>query len=924
MARSLSVLQTERERSDWLKNGHARLMLALQGDLEPADLAKRTIAFLIDYLGIPAAAFYQVDNGVLRALAHYAVSDARASVTSLPSFPVGEGLVGRAAEQRDLTIVEHVPADYLRIRSGLGDAPPNGLLFLPLLRSGQAIALIELASWHDWPNHHREFLLTVRETLAIAILVAIARMTSRELLAQTQQLATRLGAQEDNLKAANEELQAQQRELRQANDELRVQAGELEQRQVELEQKNNELDEARQNLERKADELTAVSTYKSQFLANMSHELRTPLNSMLLLSNLMAENEAGNLTPKQVEFCKTIHGAGKDLLLLINQVLDLAKIESGKQEVQIEPVALSHLAHYAERVAGPLARDKGLEFVATIAPDMPDAFESDRQKLEQILNNLLGNAVKFTEHGSVRLEIGPAAVATKFEGSGLQPEDMLRIAVTDTGIGIAAEHQRSVFVEFEQVDGRSNRRYGGTGLGLAIARQLTHLLGGELQLHSEPGRGSTFSCYVPRKGPRGAQQPTAALQPMAANDVRPAPVFGSASATSAQCILVIEDDALFADSVCEVVRGQGIDSVVARDGRTGLRLAKERRPRGVILDVRLPDIDGFAVMQALRADPATANVPVHFVSSLEAADRGLAMGAIGYLTKPASPSELVQMVQSLAPRTPEQSGRILIVEDDPKQADSLGQRLRGEGIEFVHASDGKAALSALADQRYQCVVLDLGLPDMDGLEVLQSIEQRCGAQRPPLIVYTGRPLSKAETQRLEAYADAVILKDGGVDRLLDEVKLFARRLRSGAAPRPGSSVDSTHKLKCSKVLVVDDDMRTVYALSALLRARGAEVYVADTGHAALVALDEHPDVEIVLMDMMMPEMDGYEAMRRIRLDPRFQHLPIVALTAKAMKGDREKCLTAGANDYLPKPIDPERLMTVMHQELESEVQRAAG
>ncbi len=917
MARSLASLHDERERSDWLKTGHSRLILALQGDLEPSELAKRAVGFLTSYLGAPAGALYQLDGTSLRALSHFAAG-AESNAGSAPSFRLGEGLVGLAAEQRELVVVDNLPADYARIRSGLGEASPRALLFVPLIHAERTTGLLELASWQPWPELHRELVLAVRETLAIAIEVATARAMSRELLAQTQRLAERLGAQEEELRATNEELQAQQEELRRANGELRAQAAELERRQVELELKNSELDVARQGLETKATELTAVSAYKSQFLANMSHELRTPLNSMLLLSNLLADNEAGNLTAKQVEFCRTIHGAGKDLLSLINQVLDLAKIESGKQIVNIEPVDLRQLREYAERVVGPLARDKGLEFIAELSPDAPAAIGGDRQKLEQILNNLLGNAVKFTERGSVRLSIGPAESATVFDRPGLDASKMLRIAVTDTGIGIAPEHQRSVFVEFEQVDGRSNRRYGGTGLGLAIARQLTHLLGGELQLHSAPGQGSTFACYVPARTATAAND----VPPPAVPALPRSPVPAS---RSSDCMLVIEDDALFAQSVCEAVQNQGFTSLLARDGRQGLRLAKEHHPRGVILDVRLPDIDGFAVMQALREDTATASIPVHFVSALEAADRGLALGAIGYLTKPASRAELVQMVQALAPHVPALATRVLVVEDDPQQADSLGQRLRGEGIEFVHAADARAALQTLAAERFQCIVLDLGLPDMDGLELLHSIEELRGPQRPPVVVYTGRPLSKTEAQRLEAYADAVVLKESaGVDRLLDEVKLFARRLRSGPAPRPKLQVEASATLAGSKLLIVDDDMRTVYALSALLRAKNAEVVVADNGHAALAALDEHPDVNVVLMDIMMPEMDGYEAMRRIRLDPRFEKLPMIALTAKAMKGDREKCLDAGATDYLSKPIDQERLLESLHRALDPEVQRAAG
>lgn len=926
MLTSLARLHQERDRSDWLKTGQARLAYALQGDLEPANLAQRAIEVLATYLNVPAAAFYRSQpDGTLQALVHYTSAAEHADPARLPRFHPGEGLIGRAAQQTELLVVEDLPSDYARIRSGLGDASPRVLVLLPLLHAGKLTGLIELAAWNHLPAEHTELLRSIRESLAIAIEVASSRAVLRDLLAQTQHQAERLGAQEEQLLTANEGLQAQQEELRETNDELRKQT-------QELAEKNNELNEARSGLEQKAEELHAASTYKTQFLANMSHELRTPLNSMLLLSNLLADNDRGNLTAKQVEFCRTIHGAGKDLLQLINQVLDLAKIESGRQELRLERVELRELLHSAERLVGPLAHDKGLEFVTILRPGAPAEIISDRHKLEQIVNNLLGNAVKFTERGSVRLEIGPAAVDTRFERAELAVNDTITIAVSDTGIGIAPEHQGNVFVQFQQVDGRSNRRYGGTGLGLSIARQLAQLLGGELRLESVAGQGSTFACHLPftRSAEDAIRVPSVAvpgvdskvsLPPTAASNgvasLAPAPGPSNVS------VLVVEDDARFAEAVCEIVRDQGFRCVTASDGQSALRLAKELRPGGVILDVRLPDIDGFTVLEMLQADPTTAQIPVHFVSVLDAGARGMAMGAAGYLTKPASRRDLVRVIQSLMPRAASDSCRVLIVEDDAAQADSLALRLAGDGMRTERAASAQHALAALEKQRFDCMVLDLGLPDMDGLELLRAIEQQCGPDAPPIVIYTGRALNKAETQRLEAYAEAVILKTEGAERLLDEVRLFASRLRSGAPVKRKTTLGSLVRLHGMKVLLVDDDMRTVYALSALLRAKGAEVFVADTGRAALQALDEHPDAEIVLMDMMMPEMDGYEAMRRIRTDQRFQALPIVALTAKVMKGDRDRCLEAGATDYLPKPIDPDRLLALLQTKFSSEMRDGA-
>jgi CheY-like chemotaxis protein len=642
---------------------------------------------------------------------------------------------------------------------------------------------------------------------------------------------------------------------------------------------------------------------------------------MLLLSNLLAQNEGKNLSEKQVEFCKTINGAGNDLLALINQVLDLAKIESGKQELRVEPVEPIKLVERAERIFSALARDKGLELRITLDRSAPLLVHSDRQRIEQILDNLLGNAIKFTQHGSVELRVAAPDPATRFERAELSEATCFALYVTDTGIGIAPDQQQRVFAPFEQVDARPDRRYGGTGLGLTIARELATLLGGELQLKSVAGHGSTFSCYLPRTAPLAASS-----QPV--TGVHPPPPHGFASGRKASddrealgdqdaYLLVIEDDPVFAEAVGDVIHKQGLKFLVADSGERGLELARERKPSGIVLDVRLPDVDGFGVMEALRSDVATSAIPVHFISAMQAGERGMAMGAVGYLTKPASPRDLERAVESLA-RMRDSQHRILIVEDDTEVAESLARRLQGDQMEATRATSAAEARSWLARERFACMVLDLSLPDMDGLELLRTLHEE-GVDAPPVIVHTGRALTKLEAQRLEAYAEAIVVKDGpAVERVLDEIRLFVRRLKEGLPPgRRTTTQRSTTPLRLEhrKLLLVDDDMRTVYALSAVLRAKGAEVLVADTGRAALEALALHPDVELVLMDIMMPEMDGYEAIRRLRLDPRFARLPVIALTAKAMKGDREKCLEVGATDYLAKPIDPENLAVILRERL---------
>ena len=679
-----------------------------------------------------------------------------------------------------------------------------------------------------------------------------------------------------------------------------------------LSRKNAEVEEARHRLQQKAEELTKMSAYKSQFLANMSHELRTPLNSMLLLSHLLSENESGTLSSKQVEYAKTIHSAGGDLLTLINQVLDLAKIEAGKQELQLGDVPLQRFADYARRVFESLANEKGLALRIELAADLPPEIHTDAHRVERIVTNLLGNAIKFTEQGEVSLRIMRPPANTRFRRGDLDPAECIALAVSDTGIGIAMEAQERVFAPFEQIDGHSTRRYAGTGLGLAISRESATLLGGELHLESQPKRGSTFTCYLPLQPVKRGQMSAAPRASESVADDRDTLTPG------APCLLVIEDDPVLGEQLVDIIRSRRLKALLASSGEEGIRLAIEHRPLGIILDVTLPDIDGWAVMGRLRNEPATREVPVHFLSGVDSSERGLALGAIGYLMKPASHSELAQAVRALVPSSGNAVGRILVVDDSAAEGDSLCELLRREGFDAQRVGSARAALEALEQGRFGCMVLDLGLPDMDGLAVLETLRARNAADAPRVIVHTGRALNKRETQQLEAYAEAVVLKEGdSVTRLLGEIRLFVSHVRDGLAPgllAPRSSGPPTADMSFvgKTILLAEDDMRTVYALTALLTSKGANVLVADTGKEALELLERPAPVDAVLMDIMMPEMDGYEATRRLRADARFSELPVIALTARAMKGERERCLEAGATDYLTKPIDSELLLTTLH------------
>ena len=959
MAASLQSLADLRDHADWLKAGQAGLMLELRGQLSPEEVASRAIGFVARYVDARAAALYVSDaDQTLRLLGRFALVDAEHATPAVaPRFRPGEGLVGQAAMRDDLLVVTDAPADYLRVRSGLGEGDPRAIVLLPLSHAGATRGVVELALFSDLTDRAREFLLSIRETLTISIEVARAQAATRELLAETQRQAQRLSAQEEELRANNEELQTQQEELRQSNEELTQQAEELEAQRRILQERNHDLGVVRRDLEKKAAELTTVSAYKSQFLANMSHELRTPLNSMLLLSNLLSSNETGNLTERQVEYAATIYAAGRDLLGLINQVLDLAKIEAGKYDIRLAPLPLAELARPLERVFLPLARDKGLQLKIELEGGLPDAILTDKQRVEQILNNLLANAIKFTARGEVALRIQRPAPGVQFRREDLRRDKTVALVVCDTGLGIAPENRERIFAPFEQVDAAPDRRYGGTGLGLNIARELAHLLGGELQLDSALGKGSTFTCFLPFEAPPqpAAKTPAdvaagAALSKVVAANgqtstgttpvpasspagkpARPATTAvpthlaakGNGTAprapSSETTLLVIEDDQRFARALGEIIESQGLKVKIARDGRTGLRMARDvgSKPKGIILDVVLPDIDGWTVMEELRADPTTADIAVHFVSAVDASEHGAAVGAVGYLTKPASRTDLLRVVQSLAPESDRRVVRLLVVEStDPKAPESLMRQLAGEKLELRHASSARDALAVLGRETFNCIILDLSLPDMDGLPFLNAVRERYGPDTPSVVVYASRPLSKDEARAVEAHAEAIVLKEGSsTERLLDEVRLFVRRLNDGLGPRrpatqpphPGDA-----RLNGRKLLLVDDDMRTVYALSAMLRAKGVQVFAADTGIAALSTLEAHPEIEVVLMDIMMPEMDGYEAMRRIRANPQLATLPILALTAKAMKGDEEKCLDAGATAYLPKPIDPDRLVALVH------------
>ena len=907
MAANLRQLASERDRADWLKESQALLSDEMRAESELAALSNALVQCLARRTGAVAAALHLLEDGGLRLRGRFAIEHAAefTPLDPLQSPNRGEGLVIEAMRSKSLLVVEDVPENYLKVRSGLGESSPRSLLFLPLARGDETVGVLEIALFKADTDNVRELLVAVQEMLVIGLQGARSRAALREALERSQRQAERLAAQEEELRANNQELQSQHEELRVANAELETQ-------RAILSQQNSELEEARHRLQAKADELSKMSTYKSQFLANMSHELRTPLNSMLLLSHLLAQNESGTLSDKQVEYSKTIHSAGGDLLNLINQVLDLAKIEAGRQDVRLERVELRRFVEHAQRVFAPLAAEKSLQLEVALDGDCPTSIVTDPERVERILINLLGNAIKFTDRGGVTLRIGWPAPTVRFTRPELSQRTCLALTVTDTGIGIAPDSQERVFAPFEQLESHANRRYSGTGLGLAISRESVALLGGELQLVSELGSGSSFTCYLPISGAATvASLPPKRKTPSSVPDDR------DQLEPDAPHLLVIEDDPVLAEQLVEIIRARRLKAVVANTGEEGMLLATRFHPQGIVLDVELPDVDGWSVMERLRSDPRTREIPVHFVSGVASPDRGLALGAIGYLMKPATHSELALAVRALAPGSAGANRRVLVVEDNAPEGDSLCLRLEQEQFEPLRVGSAQAALDELEKTTFGCMILDLGLPDMDGLAVLETLRARGHANAPRVIVHTGRALDKRETKQLEAYAEAVVLKEGdSAARLMEEIRLFVSHVKDSLSPRarsqilpPPAIVDLS--LKGVTLLLAEDDMRTVYALSALLNSKGATVLVADTGREALELLAKHPRIDVVLMDIMMPEMDGYEATRRLRTDPRFRELPVIALTAKAMKGERERCIEAGASDYLTKPIDSDKLLQTL-------------
>jgi CheY-like chemotaxis protein/signal transduction histidine kinase len=825
---------------------------------------------------------------------------------------LGEGLIGQCALDRRRMLIA-TPTEATPISSALLKVPPRNLFVLPVLFENQVKAVIELASIHEFTALQTMFLEQLTTSIGIVLNSIEATMQTEGLLKQSQQLAA--------------ELQTQQKELQQTNEQLEQKAQQLAERNVEVERKNQEIEQARRALEEKATELALTSKYKSEFLANMSHELRTPLNSILILGQQLTDNPEGNLSTKQVEFARTIHGAGTDLLNLISDILDLSKIESGTVTVDAEEVFFANLVDMVARPFRHEAETRQLSFEVHVDPNLGRGITTDSKRLQQVLKNLLSNAFKFTAQGGVRLNVAlaPGGWSTDHPILSEAPA-VVAFEVTDTGIGIPLEKQKIIFEAFQQADASTSRKYGGTGLGLAISRELATLLGGEIHLRSAPSAGSAFTLYLPIKyvGPNASQAAAAlpALGPVAAahavseRAIEPIPDDRMDIQPGDAIILIVEDDPHYARILVDLARDKGFKTLLAMRGDDALNLAKQYQPAAVSLDVFLPDMLGWTVLSQLKQNPLTRHIPVQIVSLDEDRQHGLARGAFAFVNKPTTREGIEQALSRIKEFAEPRRKRLLVVEDNQAEQMGIRELLGHDDIEIVNAETGAEALDLLREGQCDCVVLDLRLPDMSGFDVLQRMRADTSLAEVPVVVFTGRELTVDEDAQLHTMARSIVVK--GVEspeRLLNETALFLHRVITDLPAEKQQMLErlnsSDEDLVGRTALLVDDDPRNIFALSSALERRGMKVLTATTGAEAIEIMEETPSLAIVLMDIMMPEMDGYQTIEKIRENEAYRRLPIIALTAKAMKGDREKCLQAGASDYLAKPVNTEQLLSAL-------------
>ncbi|MGI8409051.1 MAG: response regulator, partial [Pyrinomonadaceae bacterium] len=955
MIRNLRETTQKNTEQDWLKTNLAKFTRLLQGQRDLLTVARLILSEMAPLVEMQHGVFYITDTHdeetVLKLLASYAFQQRKAVSNE---FKLGESIVGQCALEKERIILNNVPAEYVKINSGLGDAPPTNIVVLPVLFEGQIKAVIELASFTPFNEIHFGFLDQLTESIGIVINTIEANMRTEELLKQSQSLAQELQAgqaelqetnrrlelQAQSLQTSEELLKQQQEELQQTNQELEDKAQLLSRQNSEVEQKNRQIELARTALEDKAKQLALSSRYKSEVLANMSHELRTPLNSMLILSKMLSENPETNLDEKQIEFAETIHSSGADLLALINEILDLSKIESGNMGVEIGEVLFDELREDIERNFSQIAGEKGLQLVIDLKDELPASMQTDVKRLRQVLKNLLSNAFKFTQQGHVGVEIAVAESGWSFDNADLnRASSVIAFRVSDTGIGIPDEKQLLIFEAFQQADGTTSRKYGGTGLGLSISREIARLLGGEIALQSTPGQGSIFTFFVPEhfqpavaplqedneeesfNGNGQAQQSFISLARESEGEITPNIKIVIADDRADilpgdQTVLIVEDDSGFTRILLDIAHEQGFKCLVAQHGEDALMTARKFRPSAITLDLTLPGVHGYAVLDRLKHDPSTRHIPVQIISVIDDMMHVLKLGAFGHITKPVSRETLVESMKNLKSFIERPVKRLLLVEDDKTLSSSITELIGGNDIQITAVETGEEALSSLQTGRYDCAIVDLMLPDMEWSELIGKIKQKSGFPELPVIVHTGKDLTKRETARIKKLAETIIIKDAdSVERLVDESALFLHRDVAALSESQMNMMKRVNvtdpRLEGRKVLVVDDDIRNIFALTSVLERQKMEVVYAENGRDGIEMLKKTGGINGVLMDIMMPEMDGFQAMNEIRQIAKFKAIPIIAVTAKAMKGDRQKCIEAGASDYITKPVDVEQLLSLL-------------
>ena len=948
MTEKLRRVINENERKSWQQDGQAGLNNSIRGELEISDLCKNIVSYLAQYLDMQTGAMYVLDDDKqLQLMGSYAWSKRKQTKNS---FELGEGMVGQAALEQQTIELTNLPDDYMTVESGLGMASPHSVIVVPLMYENEVKGVLEFGLLKPLTEDQKGFLEQSVENVAIGINSAQFRTRVNQLLEKTTKQSEAMREQQEELKAVNDELENRARILEESQEELKAQSEEmqksnveleektemLQQQKAEIERKNLDIELSRKTLEEKAKELELASKYKSEFLANMSHELRTPLNSLLLLAQMLADNDEGNLTEDQIESAEVIYNGGKELLDLINDILDLSKVEAGKMAINLEDVDIEELCTSAKTLFKPLADDRDLDFSVEVDPGTTRCILSDSQRLMQIIKNFLSNGFKFTETGGVYIRIHNTSRQTEHG-----EETFVAFDVRDTGIGIPEEKQRVIFEAFQQADGSTSRQYGGTGLGLAISKEMANMLGGYIGLESTKGEGTTFTLYLPDNavcsltgekilaesyspavsdGLSGTASDKLAfssgkgrkkVREMAATPA-PTPKANTAPLSSdGKTLLLIEDDEHFSTILSQIAKNHQFVCLTAHSGQEGIEMAKSSRPGAIVLDLGLPDMDGEAVLNILKNEPLTRDIPVHIISGRDRDDIKNTQ-AVGYLTKPVTVADLESVFTTVERAISSDISHTLLLDADENSRAHMRELLVKKGLNVGEAKTAADAMASQLEHKWQCIVMDVDLPDMSGLAFLEGLYEKLQGKMPSIVIHTSRVLGKEEHNQLQKFSGSMVMKgDMASDRVIDEVSLFMHSIdkNDGIKKEPVSLPENS--LEGHKILLVDDDLRNTFALSKGLQAIGLEVLIADNGENALKKLEEEEGIELVLMDIMMPVMDGYEAMAKMREHPKWKDLPVIALTAKAMSDDKSKCIEAGANDYMTKPVDLEKLVAMM-------------